>query len=73
MAKIQVKTPVVELDGTPEVTEFGAQIEKAVIACIEAGIVTTDRLPLIEPRPGAHQSTEGFIDAVAARLKGMLR
>ena len=61
-----------ELDGTPEVTRFGAQIEKAVIACIEAGIVTKDLVPLIEPRPAAHQTTEGFIDAVAARLRDMM-
>jgi hypothetical protein len=29
-------------------------------------------VPLITPRPAEHQSTEGFIDAVAARLKEML-
>jgi isocitrate dehydrogenase len=54
------------------VTRFGAQIEKAVIDCIEAGIVTKDLVPLIAPRPAAHQSTEGFIDAVAARLRDMV-
>ena len=58
-----------ELDATPDVTAFGEKIEKAVIGCIEAGIVTKDLVPLMDPRPAGHQSTEGFIDAVAARLK----
>ncbi len=57
-----------ELDGTPRVTGFGAKLEQAVIGCIEDGVVTKDLLPLMEPRPAGHQSTEGFIDAVAARL-----
>jgi isocitrate dehydrogenase len=61
-----------ELDGTPEVTQFGEKIEKAVIGCIEAGIVTKDLVPLIEPRPAAHQTTEGFIDAVADKLNSIV-
>jgi len=61
-----------ELDATPEVTAFGEKIEKAVIGCIEAGIVTKDLVPLMDPRPAGHQSTEGFIDAVASRLKAMM-
>ncbi len=61
-----------EMDGTPEVAAFGENIEKAVIACIEAGIVTKDLIPLMDPRPAGHQSTEGFIDAVAGRLKAMM-
>jgi isocitrate dehydrogenase len=58
-----------EMDGTPEVSAFGERIEKAVIGCIEAGIVTKDLVPLMNPRPAGHQSTAGFIDAVAAALK----
>jgi isocitrate dehydrogenase len=61
-----------ELDGTPGVARFGEMLEQAVIGCIEAGIVTKDLVPLIDPRPAAHQSTEGFIDAVAGRLRTML-
>jgi len=61
-----------EMDRTPAVTAFGEKIEKAVIACIEAGIVTKDLIPLMDPRPAGHQSTEGFIDAVATRLKSMM-
>jgi isocitrate dehydrogenase len=58
-----------ELDGTPEVVHFGEQVEAAVIDCIESGIVTKDLIALIDPKPKAHQTTEGFIDAVASRLR----
>lgn len=61
-----------ELDSTPEVTAFGVKIERAVIACIEAGIVTKDLVPLMDPMPALHQTTEGFIDAVAARLPSLM-
>jgi isocitrate dehydrogenase len=57
-----------ELDGTPDVTAFGEKIEKAVIDCIEGGIVTKDLVSLIEPKPKSFETTEGFIDAVASRL-----
>jgi isocitrate dehydrogenase len=60
-----------EMDGTPEVIAFGEKLEKAVIGCIEDGIVTKDLVPLMNPRPAGHQSSEGFIDAVAARLKSV--
>jgi isocitrate dehydrogenase len=58
-----------EMDATPEVAAFAQKIEKAVIGCIEAGIVTKDLLPLMDPPPAGYQSTEGFIDAVADRLR----
>lgn len=58
-----------EIDGTLEVAALGERIERAVLDCIEAGIVTKDLVPLMKPRPEGYQSTEGFIDAVAARLK----
>jgi len=57
-----------EMDETPAVVAFAEKIEKAVIGCIEAGIVTKDLVPLMHPRPAGYQSTEGFIDAVAERL-----
>ncbi|MCX5783708.1 MAG: NADP-dependent isocitrate dehydrogenase [Elusimicrobia bacterium] len=58
-----------EMDGTPEVTKFGEKVEKAVIDCIESGIVTKDLVPLMDPKPANYQTTEGFLDCVAARLK----
>jgi isocitrate dehydrogenase len=57
-----------ELDGTPEVVRFGERVEEAVIGCIEAGIATKDLVPLMDQKPSGHKTTEGFIDAVAARL-----
>lgn len=57
-----------ELDGTPAVVAFAESVEQAVIGCIEDGIVTKDLVPLMNPPPAGHQSTEGFIDAVAQRL-----
>jgi isocitrate dehydrogenase len=61
-----------ELDETPEVTRFGANLERAVIGCIEAGIVTKDLVPLMDPKPANFQTTEGFIDAVAAKIKSIM-
>jgi isocitrate dehydrogenase len=61
-----------ELDGTPEVTRFGEQLERAVLETIEAGLVTKDLVPLLDPRPAGHQSTEGFLEAVAARLRDLV-
>jgi isocitrate dehydrogenase len=43
-------------------------MERAVIGCIEAGIVTKDLVPLMDPKPERFVTTEEFIDAVAARL-----
>jgi isocitrate dehydrogenase len=60
-----------ELDGTPEVVRFGEKLEQAVIGCIEEGVVTKDLVPLMDPQPARHQSTEGFIDAVAQRVASM--
>jgi isocitrate dehydrogenase len=57
-----------DLDGSAEVTAFGERLEKAVVRCIEAGIATKDLVSLMEPKPAGFQTTEGFIDAVAARL-----
>jgi isocitrate dehydrogenase len=61
-----------ELDGTFEVVSFGDKVEKSVLSCIEDGIVTKDLEPLMDPKPNGFESTEGFIDAVATRLKGIV-
>jgi isocitrate dehydrogenase len=61
-----------ELDNTPDVVRFAEKLEQAVIGCIEAGIVTKDLVPLMDPKPAAYQTTEGFINAVAARLRELL-
>src|SRR5208283_314085 len=48
-----------EMDGTPDVAAFAGSIERAVIGCIEAGIVTKDLVSLMKPQPSSHQTTEG--------------
>jgi isocitrate dehydrogenase len=57
-----------ELDGTPEVTRFARQLEAAVIETIESGTVTKDLAGIIEPKAAKAQTSEGFLDAIAARL-----
>lgn len=57
-----------ELDGSDEVRAFGEKVEKAVIGCIEAGIVTRDLVPLMDPKPERFYDTAAFIDAVAASI-----
>ena len=58
-----------EIDGSPEVAAFAGSVERAVLDCIEAGIVTKDLVPLMKPQPPRYETTQGFIDAVAARLR----
>jgi len=58
-----------ELDDTPELTAFARHIEAAVIETIESGVMTKDLALIAEPRPAGHQSTAGFIDAIAERLR----
>jgi isocitrate dehydrogenase len=57
-----------ELDLSPEVARFAEGLEKAVTGCIEAGLVTRDLVPLMDPKPDSFCTTGAFIDAVAAGL-----
>jgi isocitrate dehydrogenase len=58
-----------ELDGTPELTDFAKKLEASVIETIESGVMTKDLVGLADPKPSGHATTEGFIDAIAARLR----
>jgi isocitrate dehydrogenase len=58
-----------ELDGTPELVTFARQLETAVIETIEAGTVTKDLALIAEPKVSGHATTEGFIKAIADRLR----
>jgi isocitrate dehydrogenase len=58
-----------ELDGTPELVTFAKQLEAAVIETIEAGTVTKDLALIASPKVSGHQTTEGFITAIADRLR----
>jgi isocitrate dehydrogenase len=57
-----------ELDKTPDVTAFAKRLEKAVMDTVDAGIMTKDLVQLTTLTVKEPASTEGFIDAVAARL-----
>ena len=57
-----------ELDETPEVVEFAAQLESAVVETIESGIMTKDLILMCGLPVEQATDTEGFIDAVATRL-----
>ena len=57
-----------ELDGIPELMAFADRLEQATLSCIEGGQVTGDLARITTlPNPTV-LSTEGFIEAVAARL-----
>ena len=58
-----------ELDGTPELTRFARNIEAAVVETIEAGQVTKDLALIADPKPSGWLDTEGFIRAIAERLR----
>ena len=62
-----------ELDGTPAVIEFADALEAAALQTVEAGIMTGDLLLLAEKKPSNRKvNTEGFIDAIADKLKGII-
>ncbi|HJJ00263.1 MAG TPA: NADP-dependent isocitrate dehydrogenase [Coriobacteriaceae bacterium] len=57
-----------ELDGVPELMAFADRLEQATLSCIEDGQMTGDLARITTlPNPTV-LSTEGFIEAVAARL-----
>ncbi|GAB4030916.1 MAG: NADP-dependent isocitrate dehydrogenase [Elusimicrobiota bacterium] len=62
-----------ELDKTPDVVRFGEALEKAVLSCIEEGIVTKDLVALCNPTPGSYETTESFIEKVADRLGAQVK
>jgi isocitrate dehydrogenase len=60
-----------QFDGTPELESFADALEKAVIETVEAGDMTKD-LALLVGGGQQHLTTDGFMDAVDARLKAAL-
>lgn len=62
-----------ELDGTPDVTAYADGLEQAAIETVESGIMTGDLLLIARENPDNRKvNTEGFIDAIAERLKKKL-
>ncbi|MEI3376503.1 MAG: NADP-dependent isocitrate dehydrogenase [Coriobacteriales bacterium] len=58
-----------ELDGTPELMAFADKLERATLSCIEDGQMTGDLARITSIANPTVLSTEGFIEAVAQRLK----
>ena len=58
-----------ELDGTPELVTFARQLEASVIETIESGTMTKDLALIAVPKVNGHVDTEGFISAIAERLR----
>lgn len=58
-----------ELDNTPEVVAFAQRVEKAVIDTIESGKMTKDLALVTGIDASKALSTEGFIDAVAEKIR----
>lgn len=59
-----------ELDGTPDVIRFSESLEKAAAETIESGIMTGDLVSVAQNDPKNRRlNTEGFIDAIAERLR----
>jgi isocitrate dehydrogenase len=57
-----------ELDGTPELADFAARLEKAVIDAVSSGEMTGDLARLADPKPAKVLNSDEFIDAIARRL-----
>ena len=57
-----------ELDGIPELMAFADRLEQATLSCIEDGQMTGDLARITTLPDPTVLSTEGFIEAVAARL-----
>jgi isocitrate dehydrogenase len=60
-----------KLDGNDDLRHFAETLEKAVVDTIESGQMTKDLAVLVGPDQG-WLSTEGYLDAVDARLKAAM-
>ena len=56
-----------ELDGTPELAEFAATLEKAVVSVIESGVMTGDLAKLADPSAKEILDSWEFIDRIAEK------
>ena len=60
-----------KLDGTPEVAAFAQTLEDVIIETVEAGHMTKDLAALVG-RAQAWQTTDEFMDSIAANLRAKL-
>jgi len=58
-------------DGTPDVEAFAVELEKVCVDVVESGRMTKDLAILIDPKH-PYLSTEDFMNAIDAELKGRL-
>ncbi len=58
-----------ELDGTADLADFAARLEKATLGCIEDGIMTGDLAKIASPAATEVLDSWQFIDRIADRLK----
>jgi isocitrate dehydrogenase len=61
------------LDKNEDLTLFANELEKAVVATIENGIMTKDLALLIHKDNKKYETTIGFIEEVAKTLQGSLK
>jgi isocitrate dehydrogenase len=62
-----------ELDKTPQAVAFADKLEEAAIETIEGGTMTGDLLAIAEANPANRRvNTEGFIEAIADKLRRIL-
>jgi isocitrate dehydrogenase len=59
-----------ELDHLPGLVQFAGRLEQASLGTIAGGVMTGDLARLAEPKAKQVVTSEEFIDAIAARLKG---
>lgn len=57
-----------KMDGTPDVVKFAETVEQTCVDLVEAGKMTKDLAILISDKT-PHQTTDEYLDAVAAELK----
>ena len=68
----ELQADLLDLSKLPELVKFAKHIEDAVLETIESGTMTKDLALIAEPRPAGHVSTEGFIQAIAERLRAKM-
>ena len=58
-----------EMDGNKELVEFAGKLEKATVDTVESGTITGDLVSLWQGCEPTVVNTDGFLEAVAARLR----
>lgn len=66
-----------KLDGTPELAQFAATLEKACVDTVESGKMTKDLAASIHGlknvKEGMYLNTQDFLEAIAEQLESKLK